>query len=143
MENEFKGKTAVVTGASRGIGAATAVALARRGVSKLILHYNGFKEGAESTARAVCEAGADVQTVQANLASLDGIRSLIQAMLASQTLNGVLLPLILIVMLVLVNDRRLMGRFANGRVSNVLSYTMVVILIALTVILVATSFFPS
>ncbi|MCJ7620176.1 MAG: divalent metal cation transporter, partial [Anaerolineae bacterium] len=34
------------------------------------------------------------------------IRSLIQVMLASQTLNGVLLPIILIVMLRLVNDRR-------------------------------------
>jgi Mn2+/Fe2+ NRAMP family transporter len=71
------------------------------------------------------------------------IRSLVQAMLASQTLNGILLPVILIVMLRLVNDRSLMGRFANGRVSNVLSYTIVMVLIALTGILVVSSFFPS
>jgi Mn2+/Fe2+ NRAMP family transporter len=70
------------------------------------------------------------------------IRSLVQAMLASQTLNGILLPVILIVMLRLINDRRLMGRFANGRASNILSYTIVVVLIALTAILLATSIFP-
>ena len=70
------------------------------------------------------------------------IKSLIQAMLASQTLNGVLLPVILIVMLRLINDRRLMGRFANGLVFNALSWLMVAALILLTVILVAASVFP-
>jgi Mn2+/Fe2+ NRAMP family transporter len=70
------------------------------------------------------------------------IKSLVQAMLASQTLNGVLLPVILIVMLRLVNDRRIMGRFTNGRISNVLSYGIVVALVALTVILLITTAFP-
>ena len=70
------------------------------------------------------------------------IKSLIQAMLASQTLNGVLLPVILVVMLRLVNDRRLMGRFTNGRVANVVSYGIVAILIALTGILLVTSVAP-
>lgn len=70
------------------------------------------------------------------------IKSLIDAMLASQTLNGVLLPIILVAMLVLINDKRLMGKFINGRVMNILSWVTVVILIALTVLLVITSFFP-
>jgi Mn2+/Fe2+ NRAMP family transporter len=70
------------------------------------------------------------------------IKSLIQAMLASQTLNGVLLPVILVVMLRLINDRQLMGKFVNGRSFNVLSWAMVVVLIALTIILVVTSTFP-
>jgi Mn2+/Fe2+ NRAMP family transporter len=70
------------------------------------------------------------------------IKSLIQAMMASQTLNGVLLPVILIVMLQLINTPRLMGRFVNGRVFNALAWAMVVILILLTVILVITSVFP-
>jgi Mn2+/Fe2+ NRAMP family transporter len=70
------------------------------------------------------------------------IRSLVQVMLASQTLNGVLLPVILIVMLRLVNDRRVMGRFTNGRVSNILSYGIVIALVALTVILLITTVFP-
>jgi Mn2+/Fe2+ NRAMP family transporter len=70
------------------------------------------------------------------------IPSLIQAMLASQTLNGVLLPVILVVMLRLINDKRLMGGYVNGRVLNLITWTSVVILIALTLILVLTSFFP-
>ncbi len=70
------------------------------------------------------------------------IKSLIDAMLASQTLNGVLLPVILIVMLRLINDKRLMGTFVNGRIFNALSWMTVVILIGLTVLLVITSTFP-
>jgi Mn2+/Fe2+ NRAMP family transporter len=70
------------------------------------------------------------------------IKSLVQTMLASQTLNGVLLPVILIVMLRLINNKRLMGKYVNGRVFNVLSWGMAVILILLTVILVITSIFP-
>ncbi len=70
------------------------------------------------------------------------IKSLIDAMLASQTLNGVLLPVILVAMLVLINDKRLMGEYVNGRIMNILSWVTVVILIGLTVILVITSVFP-
>jgi Mn2+/Fe2+ NRAMP family transporter len=70
------------------------------------------------------------------------IRSLVLVMLASQTLNGILLPVILVVMLRLVNDRRLMGKFVNGRLFNVLTYATVVLLVALTVILLITTLFP-
>jgi Mn2+/Fe2+ NRAMP family transporter len=71
------------------------------------------------------------------------IPSLIEAMLASQTLNGVLLPIILIVMLRLINDKRLMGVHVNGRVFNTLTWASVAILIILTAILVVTSVFPN
>ncbi len=64
------------------------------------------------------------------------IPSLVQAMMASQTLNGVVLPIILIVMLRLINDKRLMGKFVNGRLLNIVSWIVVVILIVLTVILI-------
>jgi Mn2+/Fe2+ NRAMP family transporter len=70
------------------------------------------------------------------------IKSLIQAMLASQTLNGVLLPLVLVVMLRLINDRRLMGDYVNGRVFNVVAWVIVVLLIVLTIILILVSVFP-
>ena len=63
-------------------------------------------------------------------------------MLASQTLNGVLLPIILVVMLRLINDKRLMGKYINGPVLNVVTWVAVILLIALTLILVLTSFFP-
>jgi Mn2+/Fe2+ NRAMP family transporter len=70
------------------------------------------------------------------------MRSLVQVMMASQTLNGVLLPVILIVMLVLISDRRIMGRFANGRVLNLVSGAIVVVLILLTLLLLALTVFP-
>ncbi|MBI5879970.1 MAG: Nramp family divalent metal transporter [Chloroflexi bacterium] len=70
------------------------------------------------------------------------IRSLIEVMLASQTLNGVLLPVILIAMLKLINNKRLMGAYVNGRIFNTLAWVTVIILIGLTVLLVVTSVFP-
>ena len=70
------------------------------------------------------------------------VDSLIKAMLSSQTLNGVLLPVILIVMLKLINDRRLMGRYKNGRIFNIVAWITVSIVIVLTVALVVVSFFP-
>ncbi len=70
------------------------------------------------------------------------IKSLVQTMLVSQTLNGILLPVILIVMLRLINDRRIMGRLVNGVVFNVLTWTAAVAIIILTVILVLTGLFP-
>ena len=70
------------------------------------------------------------------------IPSLIDAMLSSQTLNGVLLPVILIVMLRLINDKRQMGKYVNGRVFNIIAWITVVILISLTVMLIVTSWFP-
>jgi Mn2+/Fe2+ NRAMP family transporter len=71
------------------------------------------------------------------------IESLVKTMMASQTLNGVLLPVILIVMLQLINNRRLMGRFVNGRVFNVIAWVMVAVLILLTLILIVVSVFPN
>jgi Mn2+/Fe2+ NRAMP family transporter len=71
------------------------------------------------------------------------IESLVRTMLASQTLNGVLLPVILLVMLRLVNDRRRMGRFVNGRIFNVVVWIATIILILLTVVLVLSSWFPN
>jgi len=61
------------------------------------------------------------------------------AMLISQFVNGMLLPIVLIFMLCLVNNRRIMGDWANNKLQNSVAWTTVVILIALTVtLLIAT-----
>jgi NAD(P)-dependent dehydrogenase (short-subunit alcohol dehydrogenase family) len=71
-------KVACVTGASRGIGAATAVALARSGVRQVIIHYHSHLDGATQTLAAVREAGADGVLVSADLTTSCGIRCLIE-----------------------------------------------------------------
>jgi Mn2+/Fe2+ NRAMP family transporter len=70
------------------------------------------------------------------------IKSLVETMMASQTLNGVLLPVILVVMLRLINDKRLMGRYINGRKGNIIAWAMVATLIVLTGILILVSVVP-
>jgi 3-oxoacyl-[acyl-carrier protein] reductase len=54
---DFKGKTALVTGASRGIGRAIALALARGGAN-LALNYAGNEAAAQEALKLVLEAGA-------------------------------------------------------------------------------------
>ena len=70
------------------------------------------------------------------------IQSLIQAMIISQTFNGLLLPVILIAMLVLINDKRLMGVHTNGKLFNALAWFTVAILIFLALILIVVTFLP-
>jgi Mn2+/Fe2+ NRAMP family transporter len=70
------------------------------------------------------------------------VHSLVQAMIVSQTINGLLLPVILVVMLVLINDRRLMGRYTNGRLFNWIAWATVIILTVLALALVIATFFP-
>jgi len=77
MANEFEGKTALVTGASRGIGAATAVALARQRTRRVLVHYSSYRQGAEETAAAIERAGAECILMQADLGRLEGIHSFI------------------------------------------------------------------
>ena len=57
----------------------------------------------------------------------------------SQDVNGLILPAILIYMLILVNDRRVMGRYANGRFANVVGGVTIGGVIALTVTLLAST----
>jgi 3-oxoacyl-[acyl-carrier protein] reductase len=54
---DFQGKTALVTGASRGIGRAIAVALAR-GKARVAINYAGNQAAAEESLRLVREAGS-------------------------------------------------------------------------------------
>jgi Mn2+/Fe2+ NRAMP family transporter len=58
---------------------------------------------------------------------------LFRVMVLSQVANGVLLPFVLIFVLLLINDRELMGKYTNSRWYNVVSWTTVGIMIALTI----------
>jgi len=65
---------------------------------------------------------------------------LIKIMFLSQTINGVLLPVVLIIMLRLVNDASIMGEFVNSKRMNVITWFTVAVLILLTGMLLVTSF---
>jgi Mn2+/Fe2+ NRAMP family transporter len=58
---------------------------------------------------------------------------LIGVILASQLLNGILLPVILIFMLRLVNNPRIMGRYTNPRWLNVVAWALVVLIGVLSI----------
>src|SRR5450759_34172 len=66
---------------------------------------------------------------------------LIAIMYYSQVINGILLPFILIFMLLLINDKRIMGDYVNSRLMNIVSWATVIILIGLSGAMVASAFF--
>lgn len=61
---------------------------------------------------------------------------LVRMILLSQVLNGILLPLILILILRLVNRQDLMGEWVNSKLDNILAYGTVVVMIGLSLTLV-------
>jgi 3-oxoacyl-[acyl-carrier protein] reductase len=68
-------KTALVTGASRGIGRASALALAAAGATVLV-HYRRAAEEAESVVTNIRKAGGRADSVTADLAAHDGAHRL-------------------------------------------------------------------
>jgi Mn2+/Fe2+ NRAMP family transporter len=65
---------------------------------------------------------------------------LINIMLFSQTTNGILFPFILIFMLLLVNNKRLMGNYVNSKFNNFVAWATALVLIVLTVLLILSAF---
>jgi Mn2+/Fe2+ NRAMP family transporter len=58
---------------------------------------------------------------------------LFSVMYISQIVNGIVLPAILIFMLLLINNKKLMGEYANKRTYNIISWATVAVLTVLTV----------
>jgi NRAMP (natural resistance-associated macrophage protein)-like metal ion transporter len=77
--------------------------------------------------------------VPALVAIIPGL-PLVQVMLLSQDVNGILLPIILIYVLKIINDPKVMGDRVNGTVYNVIAWTFSAALIGLSITLVASPF---
>ncbi len=65
---------------------------------------------------------------------------LIPIMVLSQALNGILLPFILIIIMKLINDKRLMGKWTNSLVFNILAWITTIVISILSVILIVMTF---
>lgn len=61
----------------------------------------------------------------------------------SQVLNGVLLPIVLVLMLLLINNKRLMGSWTNSAAFNVIAWATAIIVGLLTLVSTAQILFPS
>ncbi|HEX4131538.1 MAG TPA: glucose 1-dehydrogenase [Pirellulales bacterium] len=75
MSRKLEGQVAVVTGASKGLGAAIAEALAAAGAA-VVVNYASSKSGAEAVVERVGKAGGKAVAVQADVSKPEDIRRL-------------------------------------------------------------------
>lgn len=73
--SQLKNKVAVVTGASKGIGAAIAERLGAAGAT-VVVNYSSSKEGADRVVEAIKKKGGKAIAVQANLGKPEGVKRL-------------------------------------------------------------------
>ncbi|WP_299547861.1 SDR family oxidoreductase [Seonamhaeicola sp.] len=74
MKN-LSNKVALVTGASRGIGAEVAIHLAKAG-AKVIINYSGSKEAAEEVVKQIKTNGGDAIAIQADVSNSQDVKNL-------------------------------------------------------------------
>jgi Mn2+/Fe2+ NRAMP family transporter len=98
----------------------------------------GFEKGVSNTFREA-PTFLGVFTFLVALGALIGMLPglpIIRVLLFTQVINGILLPVILIAVLRLVNDRELMGRHVNGPLYNLAAWTTAVIVSASSLLLI-------
>lgn len=114
-----------------------------------------------STAFVICEAFGAERSVQSSFADAPLFFTLFIGILAvgagimlipgvpiagvaigTQTLDGILLPILLVFIIVLANDRRLLGKHRNGVIYNVIAVSLAAVLTVLTMALVLSTIFP-
>ncbi len=78
MENShLAGKTALVTGSSKGIGRAIALMLAGQG-AKVGVNYNSSAEAADEVVSSITAAGGEAAAVQADVSKLDQVNEMVE-----------------------------------------------------------------
>ena len=106
------------------------------------------------TSSAICEAfgwerGADrnweeapiyrglitaIIVASALLVIMPGV-DLFQIMMSAQVINGVLLPILLVFLVFIAQDKHIMGKYRNGRVWNVLTWGTIILITVLTAVM--------
>jgi 3-oxoacyl-[acyl-carrier protein] reductase len=79
--NTLTGKTALVTGGSRGIGRASALALGQAG-ARVLVHYSNSEREADAVVGDIRQAGGNADKVQSDLGRADGAHALAKQVLA-------------------------------------------------------------
>ena len=74
--SDIEGKTALVTGASKGIGRAISLELAGMGV-KVAVNYNSSKAEAEEVVQAITDIGGKALKVQADVSDLEQVNAMV------------------------------------------------------------------
>ena len=74
---KLEGKSAIVTGASRGIGKDIAIYLANEG-AKVVVNYSGSKEKAEAVVEEIKARGGIAFAAQANIDQADDVQRLVK-----------------------------------------------------------------
>ena len=114
-----------------------------------------------STAFVICEAFGAERSVQSSFANAPLFFTIFIGLLAfgagimlipgvditgvaigTQTLDGILLPVMLVFIIMLANDRHLLGRRANGRIYNLIAVGLAGVLTVLTAVLLLSTVFP-
>ena len=76
--NDLKGKVALVTGGTRGIGRATALALAEAG-AHVVFSYQHSKEQADEVAKLIQDRGVRSQGYQADVSSVEAVQNMVKS----------------------------------------------------------------
>ncbi|MDP8023487.1 MAG: SDR family NAD(P)-dependent oxidoreductase [Nitrososphaeria archaeon] len=77
MEKELNGKKAIITGASTGIGAATAITFAREGAS-VIINYNRSADEAKKVQERAKSLGSDAYIFKADVTNEEEVKQLVE-----------------------------------------------------------------
>ena len=85
MSDQFEGQTAIVTGASRGIGRGIATTLADCG-AQVVVNYRSSREQAHEVVDAIEDDGGDAVPVQADVSNHDDVTAMVTA--ATETFDG-------------------------------------------------------
>lgn len=88
-QQQLKDKVAIVTGASRGIGKATALELAQQG-AKLVVNYARSSEAADEVVKTIIDAGGEAVALQADVSQAEQVDNLIKETLSKYSRIDVL-----------------------------------------------------